>query len=113
MSTKKSMIRKEMGSRVRALRKARGLSIDELSTQLELTPSHLGLIERGERGITVERLIHVCNFFGCNADFLLTGKDKGAGDVQAGAKNPATSIDLMLSDSERTILAELIYLLRG
>jgi transcriptional regulator with XRE-family HTH domain len=112
MPSNKSAIRKEMGCRVRALRRARGLSIDELSAKLALTPSHLGLIERGERGITVERLMNVCQFFGCSADFLITGK----GPVTTNPDDdspPSASIDLMLNSAEREKLAELLYLLRG
>ncbi|MCL2364421.1 MAG: helix-turn-helix domain-containing protein [Defluviitaleaceae bacterium] len=108
MANNKQNIRKEMGSRVRVLRKARGLSIDTLSVKLGLTPGHLGLIERGDRGITVDRLMQVCTYFGCTADFLLTGKDKATSKGKATA-----SVDLMLSDDEREKLAELINLLRG
>jgi transcriptional regulator with XRE-family HTH domain len=112
MPTKKSIIRKEMGIRVRALRRAQGLSIDELSAKLDLTPSHLGLIERGERGVTVERLLNVCQFFNCTADFLITGKEIRTPSAKKTAA-PSASIDIMLSDTEREKLAELIYLLRG
>jgi len=108
MATNKKNMRKEMGNRVRVLRKARGLSIDTLSAQLALTPGHLGLIERGDRGITVDRLVQVCIYFGCSADFLLTGREKTTAQAPAVA-----SVDLMLSDNEREKLAELINLLRS
>ena len=108
MANNKVNIRREMGNRVRVLRKARGLSIDTLSVQLGLTPGHLGLIERGDRGITVDRLMQVCTYFGCSADFLLTGRDK----ITTKAP-PSASVDLMLSDNEREKLSELINLLRA
>jgi len=112
MANSKTALRKEIGNRMRALRRARGLSIDELATQIKLTPSHLGLIERGERGVTVDRLIVVCQYFGCSADFMLTGREAPAPKAEKG-KHAAASIDLMLNDAEREKLAELIYLMRS
>ncbi len=42
-----------IGSRVREERKLRGLSIEKLAEQAGVTPSFLGLIERGERKLSV------------------------------------------------------------
>lgn len=109
MATSKQVLRKEMGERVRAMRRVKNLSIDELAAKLRMTSSHLGLIERGERGITVERLIHACKFFNCSADFLLTGKEPGKAKTAA----QAHSVDRLLGDAEKEKLAELIYLLRS
>jgi transcriptional regulator with XRE-family HTH domain len=109
MATSKQLLRKEMGERLRAMRRVKNLSIDELAEKMRMTSSHLGLIERGERGITVERLIHACKFFDCSADFMLTGKEPG----KAKGSTPAHSVDRLLGDKERQTLAELIYLLRA
>ena len=42
-----------IGSRLREERKARGLSIEKLAELAEITPSFLGLIERGKRKLSV------------------------------------------------------------
>jgi transcriptional regulator with XRE-family HTH domain len=108
MPSKKAVIRKEMGSRVRQLRRALGITIDELSVQVDITPSYLGLIERGARGITVERLISFSKFFKCSADFLLMGHENATGELKFGNSALSNSIDLMLNDDEKEKLYEFI-----
>ncbi|MCL2604187.1 MAG: helix-turn-helix domain-containing protein [Defluviitaleaceae bacterium] len=45
-----------IGKNIRTERQARNLSRDELAEMLDLTTSHMGLIERGERGATAVTL---------------------------------------------------------
>jgi transcriptional regulator with XRE-family HTH domain len=108
MTSNKATIRKDMGKRVRTLRRAFGITIDQLSEQIGITPSYLGLIERGARGITVERLIDLSAFFKCTADFLLTGKETTASNVKFGNSPLANSIDLLLNENEKQKLYEFI-----
>ncbi|MCL2499250.1 MAG: helix-turn-helix domain-containing protein [Defluviitaleaceae bacterium] len=112
MPSNKALLRKDMGKRVRTLRRAFGITIDELSDQIGITPSYLGLIERGARGITVERLIDLSVFFKCTADFLLTGKDDMATDVKFGNSPLANSIDLLLNENEKQKLHDFIRAIR-
>lgn len=46
-----------LGEAVRRLRKARGLTQEELSGLTDLHQNHIGGIERGERNITVKSLL--------------------------------------------------------
>jgi len=51
-----------IGKNIRAERQSRNLSREELAEMLDLTTSHMGLIERGERGataVTLSRLSRV------------------------------------------------------
>ena len=48
----KLQLDKRIGSSVRFEREQKGISREELAEMLDLTVSHLGLIERGERGVT-------------------------------------------------------------
>lgn len=41
---------------IRAWRKHRHLTLEQLAGRLEMTPSHLSMLERGERGYTQETL---------------------------------------------------------
>src|SRR5262245_21332200 len=41
---------------IRQWRKHRGLTLEQLAERLEMTPSHLSMLERGERGYTQETL---------------------------------------------------------
>jgi transcriptional regulator with XRE-family HTH domain len=71
--TKQEKVRLDeiIGRNIRAEREFRNLSRDELAEMLDLTTSHMGLIERGERGataVTLSRLTRVLqlpidNFF--------------------------------------------------
>lgn len=51
MAKKKILI--EFGNRVRELRKAKGLSQEELSFKADLHRTYIGMIERAEKNITL------------------------------------------------------------
>ena len=53
----KQQIRNIMGENIRNERLNCHLSLDELSELLEITPGFLGLIERGNRGVTALNLV--------------------------------------------------------
>ncbi|MCL2204807.1 MAG: helix-turn-helix domain-containing protein [Defluviitaleaceae bacterium] len=108
MLSSKAKLRKEMGKRIRNLRRSRGITIETLSEKIGITQSHLGLIERGERGVTIERLISLCRFFSCSSDFLLTGKDDITKDSNFGNSVLANSIDMLLSESEKQKLLDFV-----
>jgi len=108
MASKKITLRKEMGKRVRNLRRSAGTTIDVLAEKLGITQSHLGLIERGERGITVERLVVFCDHFKCSADYMLTGKDSGTSTKKQSNSKLANAIDLLLSDEEKQCLYDFV-----
>ena len=57
-----------MGENIRRERIALGMSIDELAQLLALTPGFLGLIERGERGVTPYNLFKLADIFGLPTD---------------------------------------------
>jgi transcriptional regulator with XRE-family HTH domain len=66
-----SLILKKFGSRVRDLRKSRGLSQEELASRADLHRTYIGMIERAEKNITllnIEKLaialnIEIAQFF--------------------------------------------------
>ncbi|MCL2387400.1 MAG: helix-turn-helix domain-containing protein [Defluviitaleaceae bacterium] len=110
--TNKVALRKEMGTRLRNTRIQYGLTVDELAEHLKITPSYLGLIERGDRGINAEKLVAICQFFKCSADFMLTGKERLAPKVPAGTSQLAVAIDLLLTDNSKHRLADFIKSLK-
>lgn len=61
----------KIGERIREERKKCGLSQAELGEKVGISASHVGLIERGERGVTVSNLIKFVNIFGVSMDYLL------------------------------------------
>jgi len=75
----RELFQKEIGDKLRKERKARGLTIEKTAAILGLSPSYLGLVERGERCLSLARLVKFCNFFGVSADYLLIGGDNRKG----------------------------------
>jgi len=65
-----------MGKRVLRLRTKAGLSVSELAKIAGLkSPSHIGLIERGERvGIAVQTAMALSRTLGASLDWLVDGK---------------------------------------
>lgn len=62
---------KVLGRRVREERTCRNLTIEQLAELVSLSPSYLGLVERGERGLSLDKLISISNVFGVTIDSLL------------------------------------------
>lgn len=64
------MIEKQIGQRIQALRKQRGMTQEQLAEQLSLSTTHVSAIERGVSGVTVEKLVLIMNLLDCTADDL-------------------------------------------
>ena len=62
-----------LGARLRALRENAGLSIYDVARQTdrEIKPSTLSAYERGERAVSVARLIRLAEIYGVSASDLL------------------------------------------
>ncbi|CAA0089540.1 Uncharacterised protein [Zhongshania aliphaticivorans] len=52
---------KELGGRIRLERKKRGISQEALANKAQLDRSYMGRIERGEKNITVLKLLQICD----------------------------------------------------
>ena len=67
----------KVGSRLRAIRKQKGLSLQdvEASSNQEFKASVLGAYERGERAISVPRLQRLARFYNVPVDQLLPRED--------------------------------------
>lgn len=78
-----------IGERIRKQRKLKGLIQEQLAKMLEISPSYLGQIENGHRGINVQNLVQVCNVL------LVTPNDLMADYITnqlTGKKEPRTSV---------------------
>ena len=64
----------QIGGRVKEVRKAFGVSRDELAQVLDLSVSHIGLIERGERGLTVQKCLYLCDALSIPMEYIITGE---------------------------------------
>jgi transcriptional regulator with XRE-family HTH domain len=79
-------IQAKLGRRVRALRKARGWSQEELGGRASLHPTYVGGIERGERNVSLINLAKLSEAFQIRmAEFLyfsLEEQEEGEGSLR-------------------------------
>lgn len=61
----------EFGRRVRALRQERGVSQEELAGLAGVHRTYIGMIERGEKNITLINIIRIAKALGCAAVELI------------------------------------------
>lgn len=66
---------RQIGGAIRDRRIACGLSQEALGFAAETHRTYIGALERGQKGITVDKLVLVANALGCSASDLL--KDCG------------------------------------
>ena len=62
---------KKLGERIREERLRLNLTQEHLSEEIGISTAYLGQIERGERNITLDKLITLTNRLGVTVDFLL------------------------------------------
>lgn len=62
---------KNIGERIKTLRKKKHWTQDELAHHLEVAPSSVGSYERGSRQPTIENLIRMSKYFNVSLDYLL------------------------------------------
>ena len=60
-----------LGKRIREERRKKDLTQEMLAEDVNITYPYIGQVERGERGISLETLIAICNRLGVTLDYLL------------------------------------------
>ncbi|SET28996.1 DNA-binding transcriptional regulator, XRE-family HTH domain [Natronincola peptidivorans] len=64
-----------IGKKIRQERMMRNFTLEQLAEILDLSPSYMGLIERGQRGISIETLCKLSIAFNVSTDYLLFSND--------------------------------------
>lgn len=62
---------KDLGQRIRTLRRQHGLTQEELAEKAGISPSFMGHIERGSRIASLDTLVILCNTLKTTPQFLL------------------------------------------
>ena len=60
-----------LGKRIREERLKMSLTQEKLAEDVNISTAYLGQIERGERSVTLDKLIPIANRLGVSVDFLL------------------------------------------
>ena len=67
------------GERLRDLRQKAGLQQNELGEKIGLSSNGVGMMERGHRGTTIEKLVLLAEYFHVSTDYLLGITDDPTG----------------------------------
>ena len=60
-----------VGKRIRAVREAKGMTQEELAAKAELSPTHIGVIERSTKVPNLDTFIAIVNALEVSADVVL------------------------------------------
>jgi len=74
--TKKKILDRKAGQRVRQLRESKGITRSALAERMGISISHLALIERGERGLTAVRCEMLKEILNVSIHYLITGRSE-------------------------------------
>lgn len=64
----------EIGGRLRAARRARGLTQEQLAEKIDLSPLFLSYVECGQKGMSLQTMEKICRALDIPADYLLLGR---------------------------------------
>lgn len=73
-----------IGSRIKAARENKKITQEELAALLDLSTTHISVIERGVKPPKLETFIRIANALGVSADYLLMDVIENPADVVAG-----------------------------
>lgn len=68
----------EIGSRIRNIRESLNLSRSSFSEKINISEVFLSQVERGEKSISLNTLINICNNTGFSSDYILFGNDSNS-----------------------------------
>lgn len=70
----KDSLKKEIGLRVKEIRENKmHMNKNEFSKLINMKSQYLGTVENGNKGLTIEKAIEICNKTDVSADYLLLG----------------------------------------
>ncbi len=101
------MDRKILGKRIREERLRLKLTQEQLSERIDVTASYLGAVERGEKSMTLEKLIDLINVFGVSMDYILSDYIK--------SKNEDELLELIktMTEQQRRLTIEIAKLIKN
>ena len=63
----------EFGRRLRSARREYDFTQEQLAEKLNITPEHMGRLELGRRGVSIDLLIDLSNILHVSLDYLIKG----------------------------------------
>jgi len=68
-------LNKEVGRRLRERREHLHITREKLCEIVDVSPQFLSEVERGVKGLSVDKLLVMCDGLGLSADYVLRGKE--------------------------------------
>ena len=90
-----------VGKRIRIAREYAGITQEELAARLEMSPTHISVLERGVKPPKLESFIRIANVLGVSADTLL--QDVVVNSRQGASNNLAEAI-MSLPEHDREMI---------
>ena len=72
----------KFGNRLRNLRKQRGKTQEQLAAAVNIDTVHLGNIELGKRGLSIDLMIELSNVLNVSLDYLIIGRERTSPQVR-------------------------------
>ncbi|WP_432408706.1 helix-turn-helix domain-containing protein [Wukongibacter sp. M2B1] len=66
----------KIGERIRQQRERIGMTREEFSEQISISPQFLAEIENGKKGMSYVTLYKICDKFNISADYILMGRER-------------------------------------
>lgn len=104
---------KYIGENIRSIRRSKNLTIDSLSEIVDISPSFLGTIERGESSLSVETLINICKALNVSSDYIILENNPIPSTVNCDKKDTISTLLNGSTDKELDFLIEYIKLYRS
>lgn len=60
-----------LGNRIRVAREKKGITQEELAERVNISPSHISVIERGVKTVRIDTVVRIANELDVSADYLL------------------------------------------
>ena len=107
---KDDIFRKNIGNRIKQLRKEHGLTQQELADKLNLAKSSISSYEGGARMPSYEMLINMSTYFNCSIDFLmgLTSIEKPKEKIELTVDELDEFINIKFKDIKQDILNDIV-----
>ena len=99
------MDQKAIGKRIKSAREKKGLTQEQLAEQVNLSPMHISVIERGNKLPRLETLINIANVLDVSADTLL--QDVVNNQIKLHTSEASDLIAQLSREDQRRVLAAL------
>lgn len=68
-------LKSDIGKRIRLIRKNMQISQKDFASSIGMKTQYLSNVEKGLNGLTIEKVVQICNYANISADYLIFGKN--------------------------------------